>query len=262
MEVYNGSHLIITYEKGCSRLISTWKSSPHNDLEYRKELIEHLNIAQKIKPSQIIWLLESLTFKVGDVTKKWVDENISAPILRAGFVGKNQDGFDQVVFIVGKDVLAYIEIMDIFKENTSNSFKPKIFATEIESIKWLSQDVNTKDSKSKEQKLAITFKGTDDDGKVVFELRQQATNFDGTINLFKIILEQNQFMRNNVEKYSSLTPREKETLKYIIKGCTNNQISEKMHVSPHTIRTHRNRIWQKLEIKHFRDCLKYESFFN
>ena len=76
MEVYNGSHLIITYEKGCSRLISTWKSSPPNDLEYRKELIEHLHIAQKIKPSQIIWLLESLTFKVGDVTKKWVDENI------------------------------------------------------------------------------------------------------------------------------------------------------------------------------------------
>jgi len=262
MEVYNGSHLIITYEKGCSRLISTWKSSPPNDLEYRKELIEHLHIAQKIKPSQIIWRLDSLTLKVADDTKKWVNENISAPIFRAGFVGKNQDGFDQVAFIVGQDVLAYIEIMDIFKENLSIGFKPKYFATEIECINWLSQDANTKDSNSKEQKLSITFKGTDDDGKVVFEFKEQPSKFNSTINSFKTIIEQNHFIKSNVQQYSSLTPREIETLKFIIKGYTNLQISTKMYVSLNTIRTHRNRIWQKLEIKHFRDCLKYESFFN
>tara|TARA_B110000240_G_scaffold190859_1_gene232607 strand:+ start:723 stop:1088 length:366 start_codon:yes stop_codon:yes gene_type:complete len=71
-----------------SRLISTWKSSPSNDLACRKELIEHLHIAENIKPSQIIWLLENLTFKVSDVTKKWVDENISKPIFKAGFIAK------------------------------------------------------------------------------------------------------------------------------------------------------------------------------
>jgi DNA-binding CsgD family transcriptional regulator len=262
MEVYNGPHLIIKYEQDCSRLISAWKSSPPNDLEYRKELIEHLNIAQKIKPSQIIWLLESLSFEVGDVTKKWVDENISAPIFRAGFVGKNQDGFDQVAFIVGQDVLAYIEIMDIFKEKQSIGFKPKYFATEIECINWLSQNFNNNDSKSKEQKLSITFKGTDDDGKVVFEFKEDSTKFNSTINSFKTIIEQNHFTKNNVEKYSSLTPREIETLKLIMKGFTNEQIADKMNISKNTIRTHRNRIWKKLEIKHFNDCLKYKCFFN
>ena len=69
-------------------------------------------------------------------------------------------------------------------------------------------------------------------------------------------------MRNNVEKYSSLTLRDKETLKYIIKGCTNKKISNKMHISHHIIRSNRMGIWQKLEIKHFRDCFKYEYFFN
>ena len=52
-----------------------------------------------------------------------------------------------------------------------------------------------------------------------------------------------------MKKYSSLTPREKEVLKFIIKGHTNKQISEKMYVSHHTVRTHRNRIWKKLVIK-------------
>jgi FixJ family two-component response regulator len=73
---------------------------------------------------------------------------------------------------------------------------------------------------------------------------------------------QNNFLENNIEKYYSLTSREKEALKFIIKGHTNKQISETMNISQHTSRNHRNRIWQKLEIKYFRDCLKYECFFN
>ena len=262
MEIYNGAHLFIKYEESYSRLISTWKSSPSHDLAYRKELIEHLHIAQNIKPSQIMWLLENLTFKPSDVTKKWVDENISKPIFKAGFIAKNQDGFDQVAFVVGQDVLAYLETMDIFKRNLTSSFNPKYFATETDARNWLNEKFNTRDTKDQNQSLAITFKGIDDNGEVVFELREQATNFNGTINLFKTIFEQNLFVRNNVEKYSSLTPREKETLKFIVKGYTNKQISEEMDVSHHTIRTHRNRIWQKLDIKQFPNCLKYECFFN
>ena len=262
MEIYNGPHLIIKYEKENSRLICTWKSSPLNDLAYRKELIEHLHIVQNIKPTQVMWLLENLTFKVSDVTKKWVDKNISKPIFKSGFIAKNQDGFDQVAFVVGQDILAYIETMGIFNENSTSGFNPKYFATETDARNWLNEKFNTKDADGENQKLAITFKGIDDNGKVVFELKEDASKFDGTVNLLKTILEQNHFMRNNIEKYSSLTPREKEILKSIIKGYTNKEIAEKMYISHHTIRTHRNRIWQKLEIKHFRDCLKYKCFFN
>jgi len=261
MEIYNGPHLFIKHEEANSRLICTWKSSPLNDLAYRKELIEHLHIVQNIKPSQVMWLLENLTFKVDDVTKKWVDENISKPIFKAGFLAKRQDGFDQVALVVGHDILAYIEVIDIFKDNPTNSFKPKHFATETEAKSWLSEEFIIKDSKNKNQEIEISFKGIDDNGKVVFELREQAVNFDGTINLFKTILEQNHFMRNNIEKYSSLTPREKEVLKFIIKGYTNKQISEKMYVSQHTIRTHRNRIWKKLDVKQVSECLSYQYFF-
>ena len=261
MEVYNGPHLCIKHEEANSRLICTWKSCPLNDLAYRKELIEHLHIAENIKPSQIMWLLENLTFKSSDVTKKWVDENISKPIFKAGFIAKNQDGFDQVAFVVGQDVLAYLETMDIFNRNLTNGFNPKYFATETDARNWLNEKFNTKDTKDLNQSLAITFKGIDDNGEVVFELREQATNFNGTINLFKTIFEQNLFVRNNVEKYSSLTPREKETLKFIIKGYTNKQISAKMHVSYHTIRTHRNRIWKKLNVTQISECLSYQYFF-
>ena len=262
MEVYTGPHLFIKHEEANSRLICTWKSSPLNDLGYRKELIEHLHIVQNIKPTQVMWLLENLTFKVSDVTKKWVDKNISKPIFKSGFIAKNQDGFDQVAFVVGQDILAYIETMGIFNENSTSGFKPKYFAGDTEARNWLNENVNTKDTKVENQNLEITFKGLDDKDKAVFEFKQYASNFDSTINSFKTIVERSNFINNNIEKYASLTPREKETLRFIVKGYTNEQISEKMYVSHHTIRTHRNRVWQKLEIKHFRDCLKYECFFN
>ena len=262
MEVYLGPYLAIKYEEENSRLISTWKSNPPNDLAYRKELLEHLHIAENLKPCQIMWVLENLAFKVDDVTKKWIDENISEPIFRAGFVGKNHDGFDQVAFVVGKDVLAYIEVMDIFQEDSSIGFVPKYFATEKEATNWLNEESIEKDGKTENQSMSVTFKGIDDNGKVVFEFKDQASKFDSTVHLFKTIIEQNYFMKNNVDKYSSLTKREKVTLKFIVIGYTNQQISEEMNVSFHTIRTHRNRIWKKLDITQIRDCLKYECFFN
>ena len=262
MKVNNSPHLIIKFEQENSRLINSWKSSPTTDAAYRKELVEHLHIVDKIKPSQIIWLLENLTFKVGDDTKKWVDENISKPIFEAGVIAKRQDGFDQVAFVVGHDVLAYIEVMDIFNENCLSGFKPKYFATKIEAINWLNETLNINGSKSEDEKLTITFKGIDDKGEAVFEFKEKSSNFAHTINSFKTLIEEDRFIKDNVEKYASLTPREKETLKFIIQGHTNEQIAEQMNISHHTTRTHRNRIWKKLEINHFRDCLKYEHFFD
>ena len=109
MEVYKGPHLVINHEQANSRLISTWKSSPPNDLAYRKELIQHLYIVQEIKPAQVMWLMENLTFKIDDATKIWADENISKPIFKSGFIAKRQDGFHQVAIIVGHDVLATLK---------------------------------------------------------------------------------------------------------------------------------------------------------
>jgi hypothetical protein len=178
-------------------------------------------------------------------------------------VCKNQDGLDQVAFVVGKDVLAYIDVIDMFQESSSIGFVPKYFATENEAVNWLNEDSKEKkDVETYNQSFSVSFKGIDDNEKVVFEFKDQASKFDSTVHLFKTIIEQNHFMKNNIDKYSSLTKREKETLKFLLIGFTNQQISEEMYVSQHTIRTHRNRIWKKLDITQIRDCLKYECFFN
>ena len=258
MKVYNSPHLIIEYEKENSRLINTWKSNPHNDVAYREELIEYLDISKKIKPSQMIWILDKKTFKPNLATKKWVDEVILNPIFKSGFVKRRADGYDQLAFVFGQDFSVLLQGV----ENPYTGFNPKYFATEIEAINWLSNESKAIDYKNVHQNLDITYKGIDDNGKIVFELKEDASKFDGTINLFKTIIEQHHFIKKNIDKYSCLTKREKETLKFIINGDDNKQISEKMFISSNTVRTHRNRIWKKLEIQNLRECLKYVCFFN
>ena len=88
-----------------------------------------------------------------------MDKNISKPIFKSGFIAKNQDGFDQVAFVVGQDILAYIETMGIFNENSTSGFKPKYFAGDTEARNWLNENVNTKDTKVENQNLEITFNG-------------------------------------------------------------------------------------------------------
>ena len=212
----------------------------------------------KIRPSQMIWILDKKTIKPNFASKKWIDEVILTPIFRCGFIKRRNDGYDQLAFVFGQDVAVLMQGV----ENPYTGFNPKYFTNEIEAINWLSKESKAIDYKNIHQNLAITYKGIDDNGKIVFELKEDVSKFDGIINLFKTIIEQHHFMKNNIVKFSSLTKREKETLKFIIKGDDNKQIAEKMQVSPHTIRTHRNRIWQKLEIKHLIECLEYACFFN
>ena len=163
-----------------------------------------------------------------------------------------------MAFVFGQDVSVLMQGV----ENPYTGFNPKYFPNETGAINWLSRKSNILDHKTFNENLDITFKGIDDYGKVVFEIKEEMAKFDGIINLFKNMVEQHKFMKNNIDKFSNLTKRETEVLKFIIMGDNNKQIADKMHVSPNTIRSHRNRIWRKLEIKHLKDCFKYTCFFN
>ena len=76
------------------------------------------------------------------------------------------------------------------------------------------------------------------------------------------VLEENQYLRQNMHKLENLTPREKEIIKLISSGITSNQIAEQLFLSPHTVKTHRKNIWQKLEISSYAELLKFGEQFD
>jgi len=59
------------------------------------------------------------------------------------------------------------------------------------------------------------------------------------------------------DSYSALTEREREILKLVAEGYTNNQIGEQLFISPKTVDTHRTHIMDKLNLHSRAELVKY-----
>jgi DNA-binding NarL/FixJ family response regulator len=60
--------------------------------------------------------------------------------------------------------------------------------------------------------------------------------------------------KNDVQK---LTPREKEVLRLVVEGLSNQEIADKLFVNIRTIETHKTNILQKLKLKNSVDLVKF-----
>lgn len=78
----------------------------------------------------------------------------------------------------------------------------------------------------------------------------------------KRLIEEENFRSDHCVLFDLLTLREKEVLKLVALGETNQEISRHLFVSIDTVRTHRNRIWQKLGIKKLAQAINYARAFD
>lgn len=79
-------------------------------------------------------------------------------------------------------------------------------------------------------------------------------------NIAKVIND-NQFIRKNYQKFMSLTRQEKNILALVAEGYNNNEIGKKIFISRNTVRTHRNNIFRKLEISSIRELIQFADNF-
>ncbi len=63
------------------------------------------------------------------------------------------------------------------------------------------------------------------------------------------LLGEYDFIRSNYDKFMALTGRQKQMLKLLALGYTNDAISVELNISPNTVRTHRNEIHQILDLR-------------
>jgi len=78
----------------------------------------------------------------------------------------------------------------------------------------------------------------------------------------KNLQEEKRFKNQNKSKFYSLTKKEKQILKLVVKGNTTKEIATQLFVEPTTVSTHRKNIKQKLELKSVFDLCKYVNAFN
>ncbi len=77
----------------------------------------------------------------------------------------------------------------------------------------------------------------------------------------KQLMGTDSFYETHFQKFQSLTNREKQVLSLIAIGKTNREIGDALFISQHTVRTHRNHIWAKLEINRLTDAIRIADAF-
>lgn len=76
------------------------------------------------------------------------------------------------------------------------------------------------------------------------------------------LLAENQFFRENLQKFISLGSRAKEVLRLVALGKSSAEISEELHITVDTVNTHRKNIKKKLEINTTYEFTEYAHAFD
>jgi DNA-binding CsgD family transcriptional regulator len=81
-------------------------------------------------------------------------------------------------------------------------------------------------------------------------------------NRLYTVLENDGFFRENFNRVALLTKREKEIVRLLSAGMSSPKIAELVHISVHTVNTHRKNINDKLAIQNFATLLKFADVFD
>lgn len=76
------------------------------------------------------------------------------------------------------------------------------------------------------------------------------------------LLDENNFLRKNYEKFGKLTNRERQILGFMALGKTSGEIGKELHISVATAETHRKNIKKKLSISSTLDISNYARAFD
>lgn len=258
MLLYKGPYLVINYEKEHKRFVNSWVKSPSTKNEFKSEMLQYISFLKSNAFNQILWLQANFTFEMDSECQQWFDKNVHGVNAGESWLTRDKTGCHHLYFVVGENVLVQLEIMRMFKKQLKTKIKPRYFATQKEARECLNGAETAR--RGKQKPLKIKYKGTNKKGESVIEIRNDYSQFASSIQSLKSLLEDRDFIKSNLKAYSSLTPKEKEILVFIIDGFSNEEMAKKMELSKNTTRTHRNRIWKKLGISTVQEALNFRCF--
>lgn len=76
------------------------------------------------------------------------------------------------------------------------------------------------------------------------------------------MIENDEYIRKNFQRFNLLSVREKEVIKMIVEGKSSYEIANTLYRSIHTINTHRKNIIHKLEVHSLAGLIKFAVAFN
>ncbi len=250
MTLYKSEFLQINFEKENDCFVQYWKKSPKSYSRLKDEFIEFISLYEKYGPSKTLWLQQNFRLPIDLETHLWIEKNVNVPCVNYGN--------EKVAFVVGKDVIVHLSVMNYFEEDNS-VIHPLHFATEKEARQWLN---GTRDYSKNSTRIKILFEGVDEEGNSIIKIKRPSQDIRSTLLSIGHVIEENNFLKSNISKYSKLTKREKEIMVIFSKGFRQQEVADRLFISIETLRTHWKNIKRKLNIKSIADVSKYVNAFD
>ena len=251
--VYNGKYLSIEHEEENCLFIQSWKSTPNNIDTFKTEMLRYTEFYKKLRPKYTLWQQKEFELPIDDELKLWIEQYVNKPCL--------EYGNEKCAFVISDDLLIHLETMEVF-EKTNSDINVKHFSSVTSARNWIFEnDHQSTNNEAIPNKIKISYEGEDSDNNAIIKIKIPSSRIKDTLNIIKKAQLEEQFISHHKGKFNTLTKSEKNTLKLILEGYTNQQIAESTYVSVNTIRTHRNRIWKKLDVHSLGDCMKFKPFF-
>jgi len=250
MKISESDLLTIHFEKETDCFVQFWKTSPETYEDLKKEFLIYISFYKKYKPTNTLWLQQNFCLSINADIENWIEEHVNIPCVEYG----NR----KVAFVVGKDVLVHLSVMDAFKEAKS-IITPLHFATEKEARIWITE---TTPEPVINNKITILFEGVDEEGNSIIKIKRPSSDISNTIKSFGALIEENNFIKTNIAKFTQLTKREKEILVIFSKGMRQQEVADELYISVQTLRTHWKNIKNKLKIKSLVEVIKYVNAFD
>jgi len=108
----------------------------------------------------------------------------------------------------------------------------------------------------------VSFMKMSDNAKGLFTLNFKIKFLDKYQHKFMKLIEWDEFVHQNMNKFQELSPREIEILSKVAIGNSSFEIADELFISKHTVDTHRKNIMNKLGINRFVDLIRFAEAFD
>lgn len=246
--IYKGAFLNIIYEQHNSLFVQQWMVPPVQPQDFKQEMLAYVNLYGQYKPKYTLWDQTNFSMRMDLELMQWVEKHVNEPC--------KIYGNKKCAFIVGKNVLAHVDVIQSF-DDMNSCIVPRHFLSEKEARQWFEEEYLETDNEFPKD---VIYEGHSEDGHVRFKL--PVKNVKKAFISIKQIIDHDEFHELNKLKFEQLTKREKEILRYLSKAKKHQDIADELNLSIHTIRTHIKNIKLKLQVDQKEDFQYFVQFFS
>lgn len=243
MTIYQSKFLTI-YKEG-EMLIQSWTERCLDVENFKHELSNFMDLFYKFRPKELIIDVKKCRLIIPEELYGWMAEKLLIPI--------SKKGIKKLVFTIAEDTAVHLAI--VVSLDKAKPIIQSLYFSDLDEARLHTEHVK------QVKPPTFEYQANTSTDSIDIDLNIDTNDLPRFLTFMKQIESDNQFAHDHLDQYNTLTFREIEVLKLIVRGYTNKQISQCLFIEESSVKSHRKNIKQKLNITSQFDIYQFARCF-